>query len=118
MLLTNSVPFGSSYAPSQIRTYLGLSGDGSGQTIAIVAAFDDPNIVGDVNVFSAQYCLPGVCGTTAVDPANCFNFTKAALGSPPADGGWSLEIALDVEWAHAVAPKASILLVEATSDAL
>jgi subtilase family serine protease len=83
--------------------------DGSGQTIAIIDAYDDPNIITELNTFSNQYGLPKVG-----DPG--FNFTKATpQGTPSPDSGWATEIALDVEWAHAIAPKASIMLVEAQS---
>jgi subtilase family serine protease len=80
-------------------------GNGFGQTIAIVDAFDDPSIASDLHVFDQQFGLP--------DP----QFTKATpQGQPPPDAGWQGEIALDVEWAHAIAPLAHILLVEAKSN--
>ncbi len=114
-LFTNSVPTG--YTPAQIKAYLGLTGDGTGQTAAIVDAYDDPNIVSDLNTFSNQFGLPLVCGTSGADPSNCVNFTKATpQGLPAINSGWALEISLDVEWLHAVAPKANILLVEAASN--
>jgi subtilase family serine protease len=95
--------------------YLGLTGDGSAQTIAIVDAYDDPNIISDLNTFSSTFGLPLVCGTTSA--SSCVNFTKAMpQGKTSTNSGWALEIALDVEWAHAVAPKANILLVEAASN--
>jgi subtilase family serine protease len=113
----NSTPHG--YTPQQIRAYLGLSGDGAGQTIGIVDAYDHPNIAADVNTFSTTFGLPLICGTAGADAGNCFNFTKVApQGKTRADAGWALEIALDVEWAHAVAPKADILLVETRSNGL
>src|SRR5205807_5625583 len=46
------------------------------------------------------------------------NFTKVNLAGKKTDAGWAGEIALDVEWAHAIAPKAKIVLVEAASDSL
>src|SRR5262249_39299741 len=95
-------------SPSQIRHAYGfdqLADDGSGQTIAIVTAFDDPKIGNDLAVFDQTYGLPA--------PPS---FNKAVSAGTPTDGGWSGEAALDVEWAHAIAPKASILLVEAKSD--
>src|SRR5262249_38054816 len=59
----------------------------------------------DLHNFDVQWGLP--------DPA----FVKATpQGQPPVDTGWSMEIALDVEWAHAMAPGANILLVEAKSS--
>jgi subtilase family serine protease len=114
-VITNATPSG--YTPAQIQAYLGLSGTGSGQTIAIVDAYDDPNILSDLNNFSGQFGLPRTCGSAGADPANCFTFTKAMpQGKPRTNSGWALEIALDVEWAHAVAPKANILLVEAKTN--
>jgi subtilase family serine protease len=83
---------------------------GSGQTIAIVDAFDDPNIESDLGVFTSTFSLPAC--TTA---NGCF--TKATpQGAPRTDRGWALEISLDVEWAHAIAPGAKILLVEAVTN--
>src|SRR5207247_1483557 len=85
----------------------GTSSCGNGQTIAIVDAFDDPNIESDLAAFSAQYGLPPC--TTA---NGCF--TKATpQGLPKANTDWALEESLDVEWAHAMAPGAKIILVEA-----
>jgi subtilase family serine protease len=104
-----SAAFSSGLTPAQVRHAYGfdkLSYDGSGQTIAIVDAFDDPNIQSDLNTFSQAYGL-----ATA-------NFTKVNLAGKKTDAGWAGETALDVEWAHAIAPKAKILLVEAASDDL
>lgn len=86
---------------------------GAGTTIAIVDAYDHPNIEKDLNVFSQQYGLPPC--TTA---NGCFKKVNQTGGTryPRTDSGWALEIALDVEWAHAIAPGAKILLVEASSN--
>ncbi|HEV8698807.1 MAG TPA: S53 family peptidase [Candidatus Limnocylindrales bacterium] len=86
---------------------------GAGETIAIVDAFDHPSIEADLAVFSTQYGLPAC--TTA---NGCFTKVNQNGGSsyPRKNAGWALEIALDVEWAHAIAPGAKILLVEATSN--
>lgn len=81
-------------------------GDGRGQTIAIVDPYDDPNIAGDLTVFDQQFGI-------AAPPS----FTKVYASGvvPRVDAGWSQEISLDVEWAHAMAPGANIVLVEARS---
>src|SRR5262249_38263593 len=86
---------------------------GAGETIAIVHAFDDPNAENDLAVFSAQYGLPGC--TTA---NGCFGKVNQTGGTsyPRRDAGWALEISLDVQWAHAIAPGAKILLVEARTN--
>src|SRR5690348_15228975 len=83
---------------------------GSGQTIAIVDAYDSPTAESDLAAFSTQFGLP-----QCTSASGCF--TKATpQGQPTVDGGWALEIALDVQWAHAVAPGAKILLVEAADS--
>jgi hypothetical protein len=104
------------YVPGQIKTAYGFdpsSTAGSGQTVAIVDAYDSPTIENDLATFSSQFGLP---------PCTAANgcFTKVnqtgTTAYPRTDSGWALEIALDVEWAHAVAPGAKILLVEASSN--
>jgi subtilase family serine protease len=86
---------------------------GAGQTIAIVDAFDDPTAESDLGVFSGQLGLPAC--TTA---NGCFAKVNQTGGTsyPRKNAGWALEIALDIEWAHAIAPGAKILLVEASSN--
>ena len=109
----------SGFNPSQIRHAYGfdqiffangtVQGDGSGQTIAIVDAFDDPNIANDLHTFDTTFGLP--------DPPQ---FTKlnqtGGTTLPKSNISWGQEISLDVEWAHGIAPKANILLVEANSS--
>jgi subtilase family serine protease len=84
---------------------------GAGQVIAIVDLGDSPTIENDLNVFSAQFGLPAC--TIA---SGCLSKVSPGGTLPPADPGWVTEIALDVEWAHAIAPLAKIVLVEATDD--
>lgn len=86
---------------------------GAGKTIAIVDAYDDPNAESDLGVFSSQFGLPAC--TTA---NGCFTKVDQNGGTlyPRKDSGWALEISLDVQWAHAIAPGAKILLVEASSN--
>ncbi len=113
--LTSSSPTG--YSPAEIRAAYGVdaitfsngtvSGDGAGETIAIVNAYSDPNIAADLAAFDAEYGL-------SAPPS----FTVDNLGATSTDAGWALETALDVEWAHAIAPDANIVLVEASSDSL
>lgn len=94
------------YGFNQIQLSGGVKGDGSGQTIAIVDAYDDPNIASDLAKFDSQFGL-------AAPPS--FSKVYQSGFKPQADTGWSQEISLDVEWAHAMAPKANIVLVEANS---
>ena len=87
-----------------------LNPSGGSRVIAIVDAFDDANAATDLAIFSSQFGLPAA------------NFTKvfASGVKPPQDptGGWELEASLDIEWAHAMAPSARIILVEAASNSL
>jgi hypothetical protein len=113
-------PFGSpgptGTTPAQIRhaygfdriAFGGVPGDGRGTTIAIVDAFDDPNSANDLHQFDVRFGLP--------DPVFAKVNQNGGTALPPADGGWASEIALDVEWAHAIAPGANILLVESNDD--
>jgi hypothetical protein len=79
---------------------------GAGQTIGIVDAYDDPTIEADLQTFDLQFGLP------ACTVANGCLTKATAQGAPATDAVWAREIALDVEWAHAMAPGARILLVE------
>ena len=101
----------SGYTPAQVRSYLGLTGTGAGQTIAIVTAYDAPHVARDLAVFNETFGLPAPPSFKKVNQTGGTKYPKV-------DAGWALEAALDVQWAHAVAPGASILLVEATSSAL
>jgi len=84
---------------------------GAGQTIGIVDAFDDPNIESDLAVFNSQFGLP------PCNSANgCFKKIYASGRKPRTDSEWSLEISLDVQWSHAIAPQAKIILVEAATN--
>jgi subtilase family serine protease len=99
--------------PAQISVFYGFpaSQQGKGETIAIVDAYDDPNIEADLGVFSTQFNLPAC--TTA---NGCFKKVYASGTQPEENNDWAGEISLDVEWAHAVAPLAKIILVESTDD--
>ena len=104
------------FTPAQVRHFYGLdtfawgatAADGAGQTIAIVDAYRSDTIAADVAAFSAMFGLPA-CDLTVV------NQRGAASPLPPVNNGWAGEITLDVEWAHAIAPGAKILLVECDS---
>jgi kumamolisin len=90
---------------------------GSG-VIAIVDAFDYPTAYSDLSTFSTQFgLLPTLtnCTGAALGP-NCFQVVYATGVRPSTDCGWNQEAALDIEWAHAMAPGASIVLVEAATN--
>src|SRR5258708_24664175 len=105
------------YQPSEMQTAYNMTPlysagwDGTGQTIVITDAFGSPTIQTDAEVFSQIYGLPDLT------PSN-FQVLRApgAVHNPGAghfggSAGWRTEISLDVEWAHAIAPGANIVLV-------
>lgn len=127
----SSGPPSAAFTPTQIANAYGINqitfsngsivGNGAGQTIALIDAYNDPNIKTDLATFDSAFNLPappnftveGQTGTSQL-PSNPTPSTSES--SDPND--WSLEISLDVEWAHAIAPDANILLVEANSSSL
>jgi subtilase family serine protease len=103
------------FFPGKIKAAYGFSAitnHGAGQIIAIVDAYDDPNAEADLGTFDTQFSLPAC--TTA---NGCFKKIFQTGTTPPADTtGWSNEVAIDIEWAHSIAPGAKIYLVEANSN--
>ncbi len=105
------------YTPAQITAGYGLTGltygtaaaDGTGQTIALVDAYNDPDIAADLATFSTAFGL-------ATPNLTVVSQTGSTTALPTTDADWAQEISLDVEWAHAIAPGAKLLLVEADSD--
>jgi N-acetylneuraminic acid mutarotase len=108
----------SGYGPSQLQSAYNLpsSTAGSGQTVAIVDAYDDPDAEADLQVYRAQYGLP-VC-----DTANgCFQKLNqdgqtSPLPPPAGDNGWDVEESLDVDMVSAICPNCHIDLIEANSN--
>jgi len=90
----------------------GVPGDGRGMTIAIVDAFDAPSVWPNLQQFDAYYNLPDPPSFQVMNQFGQLN----NLPNPDAPGGWGVESNLDVQWAHAMAPLANIVLVEAQSD--
>jgi subtilase family serine protease len=86
-----------------------VPGDGRGTTIAIVDAYDDPYIDSDLYVFDHDFGIAAPPSFRKVNQTGGTNY-------PPPSRGWATEIALDVEYAHAMAPGANILLVEANDS--
>src|SRR4029077_4569268 len=105
------------YGPRDIKTAYNYPAglDGSGQTIVIVDAYGSPTVQQDLAAFDTQFGLsapPG--GLQVVCPAGCPTFN-------PRDTfhnvlGWGEETSLDVQWAHAMAPGAKLVLVVAPSS--
>ncbi len=103
------------YGPSDLQSAYDLpsSTAGSGATVAVVDAYDDPNAEADLQLYRQQYGLP-VC-----DTANgCFekvNQDGQQGDYPQEDTGWAYEESLDMEMVSAICPNCHILLVEANS---
>ena len=105
------------YTAAQVSAHYGLpavyatGNQGQGQTIVLVDAYGSPTIQADANSFSKMMGLPALGAS---------NFSVVYPDGPPIANpyptGWPVEISLDVEWAHAIAPKAKLVLVVAPSD--
>jgi subtilase family serine protease len=111
-----AAPPTSAFGPSKIRHAYGfdqLTNQGAGQTIGIVDAYDDPHAEADLGVFSKQYGL-AACTTSN----GCFHKVFSNGRQPAANANWSVEISLDIQWAHAIAPQAKIVLVETPTNNL
>jgi subtilase family serine protease len=111
-----SNPPSSAFVPSQIRHAYGfdqVANQGAGQIIGIVDAYDDANAEADLGVFSAKFGLPA-CTTGN----GCFTKLYETSRKPAANANWAIEISLDLQWAHAIAPQAKIILVEASTNNL
>lgn len=119
----NTVPL-SCFQPSTIRAAYGIQPvldqgiTGRGSTIVIIGAFQDPKIQSDLATFDTAWGLPPPPSFTICPSASCVTPWDLPPFDPNPKGvqfAFSLEISIDVEWAHAVAPDAAIVLVEAKS---
>jgi subtilase family serine protease len=109
----DAIPGGVGYSPAQLQSAYKLPSTtaGSGQTVAVVDAFNDPNAAADLAAYRSAAGLPA-CG------AGCFsvvNENGAASPLPTSDSGWALEESLDVDIVSAICPLCHITLVEASS---
>lgn len=103
--------------PAQLRSFYNMPSTGGANTIVIVDAFDYPTALNDFNVFSAQFGLPQETSTNPLASTNTvFQVVYASGSKPRGNCGWAQEAALDIEWAHAMAPRAKIVLVEAATN--
>src|ERR1700733_11393576 len=106
------------YTPQQLQTAYGLTPmlnagyNGTGQTIVIIESYGSPTIEADLKVFDAAYNLPDPPSFQVLAPLRTVTFD-------PTDGdqvAWAFETSLDVEWAHAMAPGASIVVLTSPVD--
>jgi len=106
------------YSPAEIQTAYGVAPllaaghDGTGRTIVIIDAFQNPYIADDLATFDTSFDLPAPPSFTNLVMPGTPKFDKKDANQV----GWAEEITLDVEWAHAIAPGARIVLVSAKSN--
>ena len=105
------------YSPQQIQNAYGITPllnkgvTGKGRTIAIIDAFSNPYLAGDLAIQDTTFGLPTAnFNTIAPQGVPAFDQSNADMD------GWAEEMTLDVLWSHVAAPGAKILLVEAKSD--
>ena len=108
----------SGLTPAQVTAAYGLAGitfttsggtvqgNGTGETIALIEAYHDATLSSDLHTFDQTYSLS--------DP----KLTVVNQAGAQSNAGWTQEESLDVEWAHAIAPGANILVVEARSQSI
>jgi subtilase family serine protease len=105
--------------PTTLKAFYNMdqsSTAGAGKTIAIIDAFAHSEAESDLNTFSAYYDLP-LCTTEN----GCFKRVNQNGGNAyptTTSSSWAQETSLDLQWAHAIAPAANILYIEADSDSL
>lgn len=107
----NATPAPVGYKPQQIRHAYGvdlLPNGGAGQVIGIVDAYGSPTVQNDLNVFCDTFGLPRTTVQIVYAPSK----------AKRTDAGWALETSLDVQWAHALAPNAKIVLAVAPSASI
>jgi subtilase family serine protease len=102
------------YTPSEIRQAYDIpaSYTGAGEKIAIIDAYGSPTVASDLHVFDQAMGLPDPT-LNVYCPDGCPTSGTAHQGQP---AGWAGETSLDVQWAHAIAPAATINLVVAANN--
>jgi subtilase family serine protease len=98
------------YSSGCTKTTTGAETTSGWGTIALVDAYDNPDASSDYTTFSKEFGLPTTGFTKVYANGN------GDCSTPAANAGWSVESSLDIEWAHAMAPAAKIILVEACSN--
>jgi hypothetical protein len=111
----DAIPAGVGYGPANLQSayLLPSSTAGSGQTVAVVDAFNDPNAASDLATYRSSAGLPA-CGT------GCFSVVNQNGGASPlpknaGTNGWDVEESLDIDMVSAICPLCHIVLVEASS---
>jgi subtilase family serine protease len=117
------------YDPSYLQSAYNVAsaaaadGGGAGQSVAIVDAYNDPNVASDLAFYRSYFGLPS-CPMGKISPAatSCVFEQVSQTGSttsyPTSNSSWGVEISLDVEMVSAVCPNCQVLLVEANSNSI
>jgi len=107
------------YSPQEMRTAYGMNGlissgmVGAGETIVIIDSYGSPTIAADLAAFDAGFGLPHPPSFTVLSPLGTVPWNPTLYPDQP---GWAAETTLDVEWAHAMAPGAAIVLMTSPVD--
>jgi subtilase family serine protease len=114
-----AIPSGEGYGPSTFQAAYGLTAasaaDGSGTTVAVVDAYNDPTAASDLATYRSAAGLPALtAGQFTVYNQN--GATSPLPATAPTDDDWTLEESLDVDMVSAICPLCKIDLVEATND--
>src|ERR1022692_4922166 len=111
----HAIPAGFGYGPSSLQSAYNLpsSTAGSGQTVAIIDAYDYPTAAADLATYRSAAGLPA-CGTGCFSKVNQ-NGAASPLPAAAGSNGWDVEEALDIDMVSAVCPLCHIILVEASS---
>jgi len=110
---------GPCYSPDEIRNAYGLTSmvaagyTGAGQTIVLIESYGSPTIEADLQTFDQGYGLPDPPSIKVIAPLGTVPFDPATY---PDQIGWAAETTLDVEWAHAMAPGANIVVLTSPVD--
>lgn len=114
-LAPNAAPVGVGYGPSSLQSayVLPSSTAGSGQTVAVVDAMDDPNAASDLATYRSSWGLPA-CGSGCFSKVNQ-NGAASPLPAAAGTSGWDVEESLDIDMVSAICPLCHIILVESNS---
>jgi hypothetical protein len=115
----------SGYGPTQLQSAYSLataaSGGGTGETVAVVAAYNDPKAASDLAAYRAEYGLPACDTATGAGCVTVENQEGSTSSLPPADASpysWEMTESVDLDMISAICPNCSLLLIEATSNSI
>ena len=115
----NAIPSGNGYGPSQLQAAYGLTSAsaslGSGTTVAVVDAYNDPTAASDLATYRSAAGLPALTSGQFTQ-YNQNGSTSPLPATAPASDDWTLEESLDVDMVSAICPNCKIDLVEANND--